>query len=424
MNNLHRVTNVLVSDGTALPSNNAAMSAVTSGKIGVFGTDMTALNPAGGDTITTQPGIYIVEGRLDSDGNTVVKRSGKISGSNIVSYQGESYRPTIRCTWTVGYNRSTTAGSIEVNNSTSYKARLVFKQDKWLHTLPAHETFSINFDSAASATQLSVATQLAAAINNATGWKKLVTAIVVGDGAGVYGVTGATNYGVEITAKEVQQFSETTYTPTQVYFDVFVDDSYGFGTTTTCTQINKFDGGMGTYQLVYNLENKSLGYEGVTNRRLWPIPAQVIAANSTLKLSSAIAETVAGTSGEDKVTFSGTVAAKIRTGEEIELAGVNYKIKYFISTTVAVLTSPLLATLSGDAVKVRYKYDVVTIEYNDSINTPTGVVAVANKIAYIAVPSIDEGGAYNSTGTAATNLKAVLDGWMTTTPGAWANISI
>lgn len=424
MNNLHRVLNVFVSDGTALPTNDSAMSAVTAGKIGVYGVDMTALNPAGGDTITTQPGIYIVEGRTDADGNVVTKRSGKINGSNIVSYQGESYRPTVRCTWAIGYNRATSTGLIEVNNSTSYKARLVFKQDKWLHPLPAHETFSINFDSASSATQLSIATQLASQINTSSGWNKMVTAIVVGDGTGVYGVTSATNYGVEITAKEVKQFSETTYTQTQVYFDAFVDDSYGFGTTTTCTQINKLDGGMGTYQLVYNLENKALGYEGVTNRRLWPIPSQIISANSTFKLSSAIAETVTGTAGEDKVTFSATVAAKIRTGEEVELGGVNYKIKYFISSTVAILTSVLVGPLAGSAVKIRYKYDIVTIEYNDGLNTPTGVVAVANKAVYIAVPSIDDGGAYNSTGTAATNLKAILDGWMTTTPGAWANISI
>lgn len=424
MDNLHRVQNVFISDGTALPVNDAAITTVGTGDIGVFGTDMKALNPAGGDTITTQPSIFLVEGRLDENSNTVVKRSFKIPGTGIISYQGESYRPTIRKCEVIGYNRKTSAGTIEVANATSYTCRVVFKNDKWLHSLPAHETLTITFDSAAAATQLSIATQIAAGINSAAGWKNLIVAIVVGDGTGVYGVTGATNYGVEITAKEVNQFANTTYYNNQVYFSAFVDDNTGFGTTTTKTTIADADFGSGTYQQVYNLENFALGYEGVTNRRLWPIPTQTLATVATYKLSSAIAETVTGTSGEDKVTFSATVAAKIRTGEEVELGGVNYKIKYFISSTVAVLTSVLTGALVAAAVKVRFKYDLVTIEFNDSISTPTGVIAVSNRSVVIAVPAIDDAGAYNSTGTAATNLKAILDGWMTTTPLAPANISI
>lgn len=423
MNNLHRAKSVFISDGTGLPSNNAAITAVSTGDIGVFGTDMTALNPAGGDTITTQPAIYIVEGRVDASGVSQIKRSSKIAGTNVLSYKGKSYSPSVRCAWTIGYNRKTAAGTIEATSSTNYKFRINFLNDKWLYS-NRPEALSINFDSSASATQLSIATQAAAAINNAAGWKNLITAIVVGDGTGVYGVTGASNYGVEITANEVDQFYATTYTKNQVYFKVFVDDSFGFGTTTTCTQINNMDYGNGTYTEVYEMENLALGNEGVTNRRLWPIPVQTYAASSAYMLSSAIAETVTGTSGEDKVTFSADVSAKIRVGENVELGGVNYKIKYFISTTVAVLTSVLTGALAGDAVKVRFKYDMVTIEFNDTINTPTGVVAVANKSVVICVPSIDAGGAYNSTGTAATNLKAILDGWMTTTPGAFANISI
>lgn len=422
MNNLHRVQNIFISDGTALPSNNAAITAVAQGDIGVFGTDWTALNPSGGDTITTQPSIYLVEGKVDSAGTSYIKKSMKIGGTSVISYTAESYRPAVRQVYAIGYNRKTATGSIEVNNSTVYKFSINFKNDKFNYSARP-EQLNASFLSTTSNTQLLTATATAAAINGSS-FRSIVSAIVVGDGTGVYGVTGATNYGVEITAKDIDQFTATTYTANQVYFSVQVDDNSGFGTTTTCTLLQSPDFGSGTYTQVYNMENKDLGYEGVTNRRLWPIPVLDYSASSSYFLSSAIVPTATGTSGEDKVTFSATVAAMIRAGEKVEIDGVNYEIKYFISTTVAILTSLLTTSPSTSAVKVRFKYDLINIEFNDSINTPTGVVAIANKSVIIAVPSIDAGGAYNSTGTAATNIKAILDGWMTTTPGAFANISI
>ncbi len=157
---------------------------------------------------------------------------------------------------------------------------------------------------------------------------------------------------------------------------------------------------------------------------MWPIPALDYSSVSALVLSAAITPTWAGTTGEDQVTFSATVAAILRVGEKIDLDGANYEIKYFISTTVAVLTTPLLSTATTGAAKARLKYDLINIEFNDRINTPTGVVAVANKSIVIATPAIDAGGAYNSLSASGTQLKAILDGWMTTTPGAFANISI
>lgn len=421
--NLHKVQNIFISDGTGLPTNNAAITAVATGDIGVYGTDMTALNPAGGDTITTQPAIYIVEGKVDSSGVSYLKRSSKISGASVIGYTAESYRPAIRQVYAIGYNRKTATGTIEVNNSTNYHFSINFKNDKFNYS-NRPEQLNVNFTSGVAATGLAIATTTAAAINNAPGYKTLVIAVVVGNGTGAYGLTSATQWGVEITAKDIDQFSATTYTPNQVYFSVQVDDNSGFGTTTTCTQIQAAAFGNGTYTQVYNIENKDFGYEGVTNRRLWPIPALDYSSTSALVLSAAIVPTVAGTTGEDTVTFSATVAAMIRAGEKVELDGVNYEIKYFISTTVAVLTSVLTTSPTTGEAKVRLKYDLVNIEFNDAINTPTGVAAIANKSVIIAVPAINAGGAYNALSTAGTNLKALLDAWMTTTPLAPANISI
>jgi len=422
MNNLHRVQNIFISDGTALPANNAATSAVTSGKIGVFGSDWTALDPSGADTISTQPAIFIVESKTDSSGVTYLKKSSKIDGTSVLNYNAESYKPSQREVWAIGYNRKTATGTIEVNNDSDYHFTLRFKNDKTLYS-ERPEVLNPHFQSSTSATQLSIATQIAGIIN-ASSYKAIVTAIVVGDGTGVYGLTSASNYGVEITSKDIDQYFATTYTPNKVYFSAHVDDSSGFGTTTTCTQIQAMTYGSGTYDQVYVAENKALGYEGVLNRRLWPIPVLDYSSSSSYILSSAIVPTVTGTISEDKVTFSATVAAMLRAGEKVELGGVNYEIKYFISTTVAVLTSVLTAGLSAAAAKVRFKYDLVTIEFNDAITTPTGVVAVANKSIVIAVPSIDAGGAYTTLSSAGTDLQAVLNTWMASTPRAFANISI
>ena len=424
MNNIHRVQNTFISAdaGTAMPADNSAISAITPGMIGIYGADMTALNPAGVDTITTQPAIYIVEGKSE-----YTKRSMKIAGTAVTAYNAESYAPAQRNVWSIGYNRATTTGSIEVNNDSNYNFTIRFKNDKWLYS-QRPELLNVNFQSSSASTQLALATTIASTINNSS-WKAEVVAIVVGNGTGVYGVTGATAFGVEITAKDVDQFYSTTYTPNQVYFSVQVNDASGFGTTTTCSLIQSMDYGSGTYNQVYTIENKDLAYEGAINRRMWPIPVFEYASTSSYITSAAIVPTVTGTIAQDTVTFSAAVYVPgvteiVRPGEKVVLGGVSYEVKYFISSTVAVLTSPLVAGLVAAAAQVKLKYDLITIEFNDSVTTPTGVVATANKSVLIAVPAITAGGAYNSLSAVGQDAKDILDAWMASTPGAFANISI
>lgn len=421
-NNLHRVQNIFISDGSALPANDAAVTSVTVGKIGIYGQDMKALNPTGADTFTTQPFLYFLESKTDANGVNYLKKSFRVDGGNVTKYEGESYVPAKRAVWAIGYNRALATGDIEVNNSTVYQYSIRFKDDKHLYS-ERPEVLRVTFTSATAATQLTIATQIAAGITGSA-FKGQITAVVVGDGTGAYGLTGATNYGVEIWALDVAQFLNTTYTGRQVYFSVHVDDSTGFESTTECAEIQAFAAGSGTYNLVYTAENFDYQYEGVLNRRLWPIPTLDYSATSTLILSSAIAETAATTIGLDVVTFSATVAAKIRAGEKVEIDGVNYEIKYFVSATVAVLTSVATTTNATGAVKVRLKYDTITIEFNDVVNTPTGVNAVANKSIVIAVPAIDTGGAYNAMSAAGTDVTDILNGWMPTTPRAFATVTI
>lgn len=428
-NNTNRVQQIFISDGTALPIDNAATSAVTAGKIGIYGQDMLALNPGGGDTITTQPYIYIMESKTDSNGVGYLKRTGRIDGANVISYTAKKYKPEKRSVYAIGHNRLTGVGTIEVNNDTDYKFAVRFKNDKQLYS-ERPEVLSVLFTSAAVATQLSIATQITSAINNSA-YRGQIKAVTVGDGTGVYGLTGATDYGVEIWGLDVPLNLSTTYTHNQVYFSVSVLDASGFGTTSTCTEIQAMDPGNGTYAQVYQMENFDLGTEGVLNRRQWPIPSFDYSSTSTMISSALIGINTTGTSGEDTVTFATTIAAILSPGDKVEIDGVNYEIKFIKGTgtgvtaaNAVVLTTPLLTSPgTANLTKLRVKYDLINIEYNDAINTPTGVVAIANKSVVIAVPAIDNGGAYNSKSAAEQNLINILDAWMATTPRAFAAIT-
>lgn len=432
MNNIHRTQNVFVSDGTGLPANNTAVSTsfIASGTVAILGSDMTALNPAGGDTITTQPFIYVVESKTDTSGTNYLKRSMKIDGASVTGYSAKSYVPAQREVWAIGYNRKTSTGSITVADSTDYGYSIRFKNDKWLYA-ERNEELRVNFKTSDAATQLEIATKTADAITNSS-YATQISAIVVGNGTGVYGLTSATNYGVEITAKDVNQFSTSTYSQNNVYFSVHVDDSTGFGSGTACNQIQAFTYGSGTFRQVRILEDKAFGTEGVLNRRQWIIPELDYSSTSTLVLSAVIGINQTGTTGQDTVTFASTIAAILRPGEKVEIDGVNYEIKYIMgdgtgvgAANAVVLTSPLTTTTAGTNVtKVRLKYDTIIIEFNDTVLGSTGYTSVANKSIIIAVPSIATGGAYNALSTAGTNLKAILDGWMATTPRAFAAISI
>lgn len=421
-NNLHRVQNIFISNGNALPANDAAITAVTDGQIGIFGRDMKALDPAGNDTITTQPSIYIVQGKTDTDGTFYCKRSMKIDGTSVLRYEGKSYEAPKREVWAIGYNRKTATGTIEVNNSTDYQFSIVLKNNKHLYS-ERQQTFRVNFTSSSTATGLTIATQITNAINNST-YSSDIIAVTVGNNTGAYGLTGATEWGVEITALDVNQYLSTTYTLNQVYFTVAVNDNSGFGDATTCAQIQGFDSGNGTYNQVYTAENFDFQYEGVINRTTWPIPVLDYSATSALISSVAIGDTVAITTGSDKVTFSANVSAKLKAGDKVSLDAVAYEIKYFISTTVAILTSVATSTNVAGAVIVKVKYDLVTIEFNDAINGPTGNIAVANKSVVIAVPALDAGDAYNGVSAAGQDVMDILNAWMATTPAALDNISI
>lgn len=418
--NSHKVNQIFIGNGTsALPANNTVITAAAVGALGIFGNDMQALNPAGADTISTAGADSIQFFNKLANGD--LKHSMVLKGTAVTGYKGQSYVAATRKVHAIGYSRLASTGSIAVANSTIYKATIRFVNDKRMYS-ERPEVLSVTFTSSSSASQSNIADQIVSFINNSafgTGINKQILSVKVGDGTGAYGVTGATNFGVEIWGLDITQ-PTNEYRLMQCNFSVFVDDSTGFDSTTTSTSIQGVDPGSGTYAEVFNLENFDLGYEGALNRRLFPIPAQAYLTSSSFIYSGAIVPTADTTIGSDKVTFSASVATattNILAGDKVNIDGNVYEIKYMASTTVGYLTTVALTTNATGAVTKGFQYDVYTIEFTDVTTSPgANVGAFAKKLLYIATPAIDAGGATNSLSTEGTQVKAILNTWMTSTP--------
>lgn len=427
---IHKVTEVFIGGGLAMDANNTSISALGS-QLAIVGGDMTALNPAGGDTITTQPNIYVVNKNADG----TLKRSFEVKGTNVISYEANTYTPAGREVWAIGYNRKTAAGSIAVNNDTLYKASIRFKNDKTFYSVRP-EYFSISFQSSASATQSNIADQIVSIINNSaygTGVNKQILAVKVGNGTGAYGLTGATAFGVEIWGLDIaNQFLNTTYKENYVYFSVQVDDTTGFAAGTTCTQINAVSFGTGTYYQAYNMENFAYGYEGVRNRRMWPIPTLAYLANSAGVASGTLAAfTASVTTGSDVVTFSAAAATQLPVGSKITIDAVSYEIKYYLNSgggnTIAVLTTVATTTNAAANVTAKVWYDVVNIRVRDKVVSDGAVVTnEAEKDIFIFTPAIVAAATSTTAAPSAEgqDIMDILNGWMTTTPLAPANIAL
>lgn len=410
---IHKVTNTFVGNGSALET---SADTLTAGKLGLFTTANTVLAAAYAASSATQK-IQVSETFADGS----FKKSMLIDGASVIGARGKRYTPATREVWAIGYDRKLAAGSIEVNNASDYTASIRFKNDKSLYS-ERPEMLRINFTSSATATQLNIATQIAAAINN-SGFKTLVKAVVVGNGTGIYGLTAATAWGVEISALDINQFRSSTYKENRVYFSVQVEDATGFGSSTTCTQISANNPGEGTYNYIYNKENFDYQYEGLSNRRLWP--AQQVSFNvaNTGYLTAAVnAATGAVTATINSDVVSMTDTSTLRAGELITINALAYEIKYIKSATEIVLTTVASATYTGTAILLKYFYNILVLEFNDnSFTSGADLISVARKSVYIATPAINAGDAYTAISAGSTegiSLLSKLNTWLATTPAA------
>lgn len=420
MSNVHRVQNIFIGDGSAMPTagSDITSTVVASGDLALAGLDMEVMSP--GDTIADQEGFYVFEGRTST--TSPLKRSMKVPGRKVTSYLGKAYVPAAREVWAIGYNRQSATGSIDANNDEDYNFSITLKNDKHLYSERALRR-TLTFRSAAAATQLSIATQIAAAINADGVLNDAVTAVVVANGTGQYGLTGATNYGVEITAILLTQ-NQTTYNEERVYLNLNLEDfTSGFGTTTV-GQIENMTYGKGTPNQVSLTEKKLISYEGVLNFTKWPIPTQIYSASSTLTTSSVVSATtgnVAITISEDVATV--TANGILRPGEIIAINDVQYEIKYLIGTTKFVITALASATYSGSSLKVKYGYDSIAIEFsNPNLLEGAGVTQDNRQGILICTPAIVSAGAYNVSSAQGTDLLAVLNPYMASL--GFANVTL
>lgn len=442
---MSKVSEIFIGAGAALSANNTALPSIAV-QTGIVGSNMLTLDPAGNDTITTEPTIYIVNKLANGD----FKRSFPVKGTSVTGYKGEHYVPARRNVWGIGYQRGsivdgvTTAasGSIEVNNSSIYEFTLRFKNDKQFYS-ERPEILSVTFTSSAAATQSNIADQIVSVINgsafgSAVSGVKEIVAVKVGDGTGAYGLTAATNFGVEITGLVINQFQNTSYKEELVYFSVFANSASGAGLTTV-TEIQSVKFGTGTYNQVYNMENFFLGFEGVLNRRLWPVPTQAYLSSATYTTSGNVAAATTTPTGNVSATIAldlvtvATATTGLRPGEIIDIDGTQYEIKYIRSSTTFVTTAVQAATYSGANIKVKYLYNILNINLTDmTIQDGAGVGQLSKKNIYIATPSIDAAAAdpfdrtLDSADTSAEclDLLDILDTWMASTPGAFAAVTL
>ena len=407
---IHKVTNVFVSNVEELES---TVNTLTPGFLGLFNYEQEILDQVYSETAGDETTPAFQASLTYADGT--FKKSMWVNGRSVISATAEKYAPAQREVWSIGYNRYTQAGSIAVNPASLYSFYIKFKNDKALYS-ERPERFTANFTSSSNATQLSIATQAANLVNNGA-YKTQIKAIVVGDGTGVYGLTGATNYGVEITALDINQFQSSTYKENRVYFDVFVDDSSAFEDTTACSQILANSFGTGTYNSIYNKENFEYQYEGLSNRRLWPAQQVKFGVSATPTLSAAI-PTATVVSGSDVIVFSGSVVGIVRPGELITISGINYEVKYLVDATDVVLTVPYAGgNASGLEVRLRYFYNVINVLFDDvAFTTGADVVSKSRKALLFAVPAIDVNGTYDSTSNLYTQVAGRLTTFLGTTP--------
>lgn len=411
----HRVQNLIVSTDTALVAGALDINPTnvgTQGKLAISGMENVTLTA--GNTISDSDTLilwnYITA-------NASLRRTMTIPGRKVTSYRAEAYQPAKRKVVAIGYNRKTLAGSIPVAASTDYTFTVHVASDKQTYS-ERNLNFTLNFLSSASATQSTIATQVVNAINGPTGSNsylpELLTAVKVGDGTGVYGLTGATNFGVEITGNVLTQ-AVGSYAVETPNFDIECNSLTGWGQGYVATVINAQDDGSGTYTQMSNLENYLLGEEGQMNRTLWPTPTQNLTVSSTSTQSAIVAGTgnVGVTTLEDVITFA-TTNASFSPGDLITLNDVNYEIKYLISTTKAVLTR-VFAESTDATLEIRKRgfYSQIVIEFsNPNLFDGAGVTGDNKQSVVIAVPAWTTNVAYTTTGVGAASILALLNPYM------------
>jgi len=126
----------------------------------------------------------------------------------------------------------------------------------------------------------------------------------------------------------------------------------------------------------------------------------------------------------DLVTFTFAASTQLPAGSSLTINGVAHEIKYYISTTLAVLVSN--SAVGGNTLTVIGKagYDIYNISIDD-VTTGAGanMGMFAKKAIMIASPAISGAPTTMATKSASsTAIEAVLNPYMTSTPPAFTTV--
>lgn len=421
-----KVYQILIGDGANSAAPITSVANIANGDIAVVKRDMTILTA--GETISDSDVIYVAQGTANGP-----IFSAPILGASVSKYEGQSYATKSKQTVHVGYNRGS-AASINVANDTEYSLSIIIKHDKQIWSKrQLRRVFSYVSDSTATAKE--ICENLAALIikearlgNPAFSYLDVT---VVGDGTGdnttatvngetvkYHDITGVTKVGLEITSKEEAFNGLDKYE--RVYFEVKL--SSGFDATTVVTETQSAKYGSGEYGQIYDLEKFAQGYKGITNYRKFPIPTPTYYASTTGSNTSSVANGIAVVAGDDEVTFDAghsVVAGNLITITDSAAGVGTYEVKYFISANVAVLTSAFAGTTDANAdYTVKEFYDMIVIDHADNAVSGeiNGRTVAAPKRTIVAMPA--------GAATQSNAVLALLNPYMASVPGAFANISL
>lgn len=397
----NRVFRLLVSKDVAVSASGLTPTTATDGSIVAFKTDWTQLGAA--ETVANSPSIFVTQRIVDSSDAKIGNiTSFEINGTQVRNYRGEKFRAAAPAISYVGLapagtpkTLSTGTGAIEANSGVTYEFSVINKAEKEKRQVPRRYYF--NSDS--SATQLEIATNIAAQINADT--DSVVTAEVIGNGTGTSGLTSATAWGIKIKGKSGE-----------VYYEIGLNDAWG--ATPIDYQVDNYFGS-GTYAKLREIEIMSKGYLGYLNFRTLVKP---LTYYTTTQSNSALtgAATVAVTQNSCRITFNANVTSDLAVGDNISISGVVYTIAAITTaSTVYELTEPYKgatnATLAIASVTKEEGYDMIVIDH-DAFFTRVSTDGNAQRpcTTYIALPS------YLANATALSTIQTCLNAWMATTP--------
>lgn len=359
-------------NGTATTGNVLSSSNPANGVVAILDNKNNVMDssPTYAEAVAAGPSVFIAQGVTGRYPITSLP----IQLANIRGAVLGLYNPACRQTSCVGYNRVTATGQLEANASSTdtktYVLHIAFLGDKETYSNRTNYR-TYQYVAPASATQLMVATYFANRINNDP--MALATAIVAGNGTSftaatstaplIMGSSGATNYGIEITSN-AQPSWDSSNRPFMDFFKVTVDT--GFTSTTVVSTPQEHVIGNGTLQHVRELEYNGQGWDGFTNRSKFPFPSPTSYV-STTGFTLSVTPTATVVQGSDTVTFSATVAAILLPGDTITINGETCEIKMFVSSTVAVMTAPIVQASAGTLTVTRVVgYNLLVIEHEDA----------------------------------------------------------